>query len=369
MDLNGDGYQDILSGSYSRYEGGMAGLFQVLWGESGGRFKKAVALTGTDRQPLLVQTPRRDQPALTRLKEGDRGQLVGDLQRTLNDRLKLSPSLLTDGDFGPKTKKEVVKFQQQNKLPADGIVDKATWKALGSLVTQGEYLTEKICTRPTAVDWDADGDLDLVVGNFAGSFYLFKGTGKGKFQPAAELIKTDQNKPLKIAGAHSDPFVVDWDGDGDLDLLSGSSQGGVQWAENHGVAGQKRPVFKGFKTLIAMGKSVSTGSFLRETELLGPTRSTRIWVDDVNTDGKLDILVGDSVSLRSPARGLSEEESTRRMASWQKELNEALAKLRDKKLDKQAQQAASKRYTELYRQRSEFMTQQSTGFVWLYLQK
>ncbi|MCP4817046.1 MAG: hypothetical protein GY888_31415 [Planctomycetaceae bacterium] len=248
-------------------------------------------------------------------------------------------------------------------------MDKATWKALGSLVTQGEYLTEKICTRPTAVDWDADGDLDLVVGNFAGSFYLFKGAGKGKFQPAAELIKTDQNKPLKIAGAHSDPFVVDWDGDGDLDLLSGSSQGGVQWAENHGVAGQKRPVFKGFKTLIAMGKSVSTGSFLRETELLGPTRSTRIWVDDVNTDGKLDILVGDSVSLRSPARGLSEEESTRRMASWQKELNEALAKLRDKNLDKQSQQAASKRYTELYRQRSEFMTQQSTGFVWLYLQE
>ena len=369
MDLNGDGYQDILSGSYSRYDGGMAGVFQVLWGASGGRFKKAVVLTGSDKQPLLIQTPRRDQPALTRLKEGDRGQLVGDLQRTLNDRLKLSPSLLTDGDFGPKTKKEVVKFQQQNKLPADGIVDKATWKALGSLVTQGEYLTEKICTRPTAVDWDADGDLDLVVGNFAGSFYLFKGTGKGKFQPAAELIKTDQNKPLKIAGAHSDPFVVDWDGDGDLDLLSGSSQGGVQWAENHGVAGQKRPVFKGFKALIATGKSLGTGSFLRETELAGPTRSTRIWVDDVNNDGKLDILVGDSVSLRSPAKGLSEEESTRRMASWQKELNEALAKLRDKNLDKQTQQDANKRYTELYRQRSEFVTQQSTGFVWLYLQK
>ena len=117
-------------------------------------------------------------------------------------------------------------------------------------VEERKYQTENICTRPSAVDWDGDGDLDLVVGNFAGSFYLFKGEGKGKFDPAPELIKSDDNKPLKIAGVHSDPFVIDWDGDGDLDLLSGSSSGGVQWAENHADSGQKRPVFKAFATLI-----------------------------------------------------------------------------------------------------------------------
>ena len=42
-------------------------------------------------------------------------------------------------------------------------------------------MTENICTRPFAVDWDGDGHLDLVVGNFAGTFYWFKGEGKGKF--------------------------------------------------------------------------------------------------------------------------------------------------------------------------------------------
>jgi len=31
VDLNNDGYRDILSGSYSRMETNMAGLFQVLW--------------------------------------------------------------------------------------------------------------------------------------------------------------------------------------------------------------------------------------------------------------------------------------------------------------------------------------------------
>src|SRR5947209_100463 len=94
-----------------------------------------------------------------------------------------------------------------------------------------EQLTEKICTRPFAVDWDGDGKLDLVVGNFAGTFYWFKGEGKGKFQPKPEPIKSGK-EPLKIMGHHSDPFVIDWDGDGALDLLSGSTEGGVQWARN-----------------------------------------------------------------------------------------------------------------------------------------
>ncbi len=40
--------------------------------------------------------------------------------------------------------------------------------------------TENICTRPFAVDWNADGHLDLVVGNFAGTFYLFKGQGRAR---------------------------------------------------------------------------------------------------------------------------------------------------------------------------------------------
>ncbi|HXJ59176.1 MAG TPA: hypothetical protein VNU68_21155 [Verrucomicrobiae bacterium] len=32
----------------------MAGLFQVLWGEAGGKFKPASVLNGTDHKPLII---------------------------------------------------------------------------------------------------------------------------------------------------------------------------------------------------------------------------------------------------------------------------------------------------------------------------
>ena len=154
MDLNDDGYPDILSGSYSRMGREMAGLFQVLWGRAEGVFAEAEALNGKNDKPL--------------------------------------------------------------EIPPDDDVDQ-----------NGGVSLDVICTRPVAVDWDGDDDLDLIVGNFAGTFYWFQGEGKGRFLDRPQRIEAD-GKALQIQGHHSDPFPIDWDGDGDLDLLSGSSQGGVQ---------------------------------------------------------------------------------------------------------------------------------------------
>lgn len=227
----------------------------------------------------------------------------------------------------------------------------------------------RICTRPMAVDWDGDGDLDLVVGNFLGTFFLFRGEGEGKFQPTSELLMVG-NDVLRINGHHSDPFCVDWDGDGDLDLLSGSSTGGVQLAEN--TAGPGRfPELKSFEMLIEPGTQEGTGEMLQQSELTAPTRSTRIWVDDIDADGKLDILVGDSTTLVSPADGLTDAECKEREAAWRERLTAMITKINEftEDVDPDEQQQAYTAYSELYRERQEFIKEDRTGFVWMYRQR
>jgi hypothetical protein len=230
-----------------------------------------------------------------------------------------------------------------------------------------EDLVKRICTRPFAVDWDADGDLDLVVGNFVGTFYLFQGEGKGKFAPVPKEMKSAEGQPLLVAGHHSDPFVIDWDKDGDLDILSGSDNGGIQWAENR--AGPGKPAeLTGFNVLIPPGPQMNFGEVLKEAEIKGPLSSLRIWVDDYSGDGKLDIFVGDLANLLSPADGVTEEQMKKGFAEWSKSVQQESQKMNDAK-DEKDRTAAIEKIQKLYAERSKFMKEDRTGFVWVYVQK
>jgi len=225
-----------------------------------------------------------------------------------------------------------------------------------------DQITRAICTRPTAVDWDSDGDLDLVVGNFQGTFYLFRGEGKAKFGPTPELLKCE-GQELRVSGAHSDPFAVDWDGDGDLDLLSGNAQGGVEWAENTAGKG-KEPVLRLFQRLIeAPGFGIAAKD--------SPSDSTRVWVDDVNGDGKLDLLLGDKAIINHPAPGLSEKEMLVKKKAWEKEIADAMEEMSKAPVAKNGRPPIKLRnkYTAIYDSRKEFMIEERTGFVWLLVRK
>ena len=78
---------------------------------------------------------QRQESAPPTLEMDAAGELVEYLQRTLNARLKPSPSLDIDGDFGPNTRRAVEIFQISQDLEATGRVDAATWLALGKLIT------------------------------------------------------------------------------------------------------------------------------------------------------------------------------------------------------------------------------------------
>src|SRR5262249_5279964 len=130
----------------------------------------------------------------------------------------------------------------------------------------------------------------------------------------------------------------------------------------------KMPDLEPFRPLVKPRHPVQQMQFLRERDLTGPTHATRVWVADVNGDGKLDLIVGDSVTLVSPAKGISEAEFKKRYAAWEKSFQAALAKLNSAR-DANARQKPFEEYQKLYSQRSTFMHEEMTGFVWLYLQK
>jgi hypothetical protein len=287
--------------------------------------------------------------------DGRRDILSGSYSRMTNDMAGLFQVLYgkTDGTF---RKAEVLKGTDGAPL----IIP------VHSKPGKGEDWINNICTRPFAADWDRDGRLDLVVGTFPGKLYLFRGQGSGKFLPKPEEMKAG-DQPLIVEGHHGDPFVIDWDNDGDLDILSGSSEGGVQWAENRAGPG-KPPRLEPFRKLIEHGPRVDYGSILRDADIKGPLTDTRIWVDDVNGDGKLDILVGDMVPLISPADGLSEAEFKKRGDEWTKERERTSEKMQAAKDDKERTKA-QQRIQELYQERTRFMKEERTGFIWLYLRK
>lgn len=96
---------------------------------------------------------------------------------------------------------------------------------------------------PVAVDWESDGDIDLVVGDEDGRVALVENTGKvvdsmPEFLPPFYLQQ--EATDLKF-GALVTPFGVDWDDDGDWDLVCGNTSGNIAWFENLSGKGVAEP--------------------------------------------------------------------------------------------------------------------------------
>jgi hypothetical protein len=88
---------------------------------------------------------------------------------------------------------------------------------------------------PVAFDWDKDGDADLIVGDEDGRVAFIENTGKftKAHTPifAAPKYFQQEADTLKF-GALATPVGFDWDGDGDTDIVSGNTAGYIGFFEN-----------------------------------------------------------------------------------------------------------------------------------------
>ena len=94
-----------------------------------------------------------------------------------------------------------------------------------------------------AYDWDRDGDLDVLLGDEDGRVALFVNTGRlRENKPLFESPYYFKQIPDYLkCGALSTPWGVDWDDDGDWDVLSGNSAGYVFFIENLSGPGVESP--------------------------------------------------------------------------------------------------------------------------------
>ncbi|TLD70090.1 VCBS repeat-containing protein [Phragmitibacter flavus] len=123
----------------------------------------------------------------------------------------------------------------------------------------GTYLTMDLqMITPTAIDWNKDGKVDLIVGDEDGRVAFVENTGE--FKDGAPLFKEPvyfkQEADEVKFGALATPVGYDWDGDGDMDIICGNTAGHIAFIENLSSAKVESPKWAAPKLLEADGKVI-----------------------------------------------------------------------------------------------------------------
>ncbi|HUG92944.1 MAG TPA: VCBS repeat-containing protein, partial [Planctomycetaceae bacterium] len=126
------------------------------------------------------------------------------------------------------------------------------------------------------MDFDGDGRIDVLSGSWPGEIYLFRRTDDGFAAP--EILKDAEGEPINVGSAAA-AFAFDWDADGDLDLLVGTIEGHVHLVPNEGTA--NAPAWGAATRLQAQGEDIEVGH-----GDAGP------FVADWDGDGLPDLVVG-----------------------------------------------------------------------------
>ena len=184
-------------------------------------------------------------------------------------------------------------------------------------IDQGEGKEPKIDAGAMiwCVDWDQDGDLDLLSGWFYGGLFLNRNLGSKTEPKLSTKFERLQITDGEIDwGYQVQPSMADWDGDGRLDLIysslviAKSGQGSVSWCRNLAESGEPR--FAAPEALVWSG--LVTQAISPELGLERIMGGNLVAVPtDWDGDGDIDLLLSDTVRMVQPKAGLSAEKKNR----------------------------------------------------------
>jgi hypothetical protein len=148
---------------------------------------------------------------------------------------------------------------------------------------------------PIAFDWDRDGDFDLIVGDEDGRVAFVEQMGISEQVPVFATPRYFQQRADTLkCGALATPYGVDWDDDGDFDILSGNTSGTIEFFENLSGPSSAEPEWNRPVSLQVNGKpwriTASTNGSIQ-----GPAEAkwgyTTLSVADWDQDGLKDIVL------------------------------------------------------------------------------
>jgi len=174
---------------------------------------------------------------------------------------------------------------------SDPVFDAGQMIKVGST---GENLDVGARATPTTVDWDSDGRKDLVVGALDGRIHIFLNCGCGgeippsfSYSSPSGIFAWEDGLDLVVPSKRSSPVIIDLDGDGNKDLLTGNTDGQLLFYRNVGT--DAKPSFSGYSLIESSGVPI---------DLPGSPRSRPFvcyWTGDGHfgpIDAYPDVLIG-----------------------------------------------------------------------------